>query len=90
MATIQLKVESRIGDVQNQIDSFSVLADSEEDAKKKKEMKLKVRVAKKSIKYLNRTADELKKAIKTHKPEKRRKQLALPDKTEGKDGSENS
>ena len=81
VATIQLKVESRIGDVQNQIDSFSALADSEEDAKKKKEMKLKVKVAKKSIKYLSRTSDELKKAIKAYKPGKK-KPLALPDKSE--------
>ena len=93
VAEIQAKVESRLGEVQNQIDSFATLADSEEDAKKKKEMKLKTKIAKKSSKYLDRTADELGKMVKTKKPEKsdkRKKQLALPGYSEEKDGSENS
>ncbi len=87
---IQAKVESRLGEVKNQIDSFSTLADSEEDAKKKKEMKLKVKVAKKSSKYLKRTADELGKMIKPNKPERKKKQLALPEKAESESGMENS
>ena len=59
---------------------------------KKKEMKLKAKIAKKSSKYLNRTADELGKMIKADKtdnPEKK-KQLALSAKSEETDGSENS
>lgn len=78
VAEIQMKVQSRMGDVQNQIEAFSVAADSEEDAKKKKEMKLKAKVAKKSCKYLTRTAGELEKMIKekkSHRPNVRIKQL---------------
>ena len=52
-------------------------------------MKLKAKIAKKSSKYLNRTADELGKMIKTDNPGKK-KQLALPAKSEETDGSENS
>ena len=62
VSEIQVKVRSRLADVQNQIESFATLADAEADVDKKKEMKLKVKVAKKSIKYLSRTSDELKKA----------------------------
>ena len=68
VARIQIKVQSRVGEIQNQIESFSATADSEGDAKKKKEMKIKAKVAKKSCKYLNRTAEELGKMIKERKP----------------------
>ena len=62
---IQAKVEARLVEIKEQIDSFSGLADSEENAKKKKEMKIKTKIAKKSCKYLSRTADELAKMVKT-------------------------
>ncbi len=80
VAGIQVKVQSRLADVQNQIDSFLTIADTETDEKKKKEMKLKAKVAKKSIKYLNRTSDELGKMIKgkTVKGNNQKEQLALP------------
>ena len=73
---MQIKVESRMGEVQKQIDSFEELAKSESDEKKKKEMKVKVKVAKKSLKYLNRTAAALKKLT---KGESIADQLAFPD-----------
>ena len=92
VAEIQAKVQSRLGEVQNQIDSFLALADAETDAKKKKEMKLKAKIAKKSSKYLNRTADELGKMIKANKTDfpGKMKQLALPAKSKETDGSEKS
>ena len=74
VAEIQVKVELRQGVVKDQIDSFSTLADSEKDEKKKKEMKLKIKTAKKSCKYFERTTDELGKMVKNKKKE----QLALP------------
>ncbi len=90
VAEIQAKVQSRLAAVQNQIESFAALADAEKDAKKKKEMRLKVRVAKKSSKYLSRTADELGKLIKTYTTKAKKEQLALPEKTELKDKPENT
>lgn len=90
VAEIQAKVQSRLAAVQNQIESFAALADAEKDAKKKKEMRLKVRVAKKSSKYLSRTADELGKLIKSYTTKTKKEQLALPKKTELKDKPENT
>ena len=90
VAEIQAKVQSRLAAVQNQIESFAALADAEKDTKKKKEMRLKVRVAKKSSKYLSRTADELGKLIKSYTTKTKKEQLALPEKTELKDKPENT
>ena len=50
-----------MSEVQNQIDVFSSQAKNEKDERKKKEMNLKAQVAKKCMKYLDRTAGELKK-----------------------------
>ncbi len=61
---IQVVVESRMREVRKQIDIFSDLSDKEPDEKKKKEMKVKVKVAKKSLKYLSRTEEALKKLVK--------------------------
>lgn len=72
VAEIQKKVQSRMSEVQKQIESFSDHADAVIDNKKKKEIKLKAKVAKKSIKYLERTADELKKSVKVRKPNKQK------------------
>jgi len=80
VAEIQRKVQSRMNEVQKQIDSFSDLTDTESDYKKKKEMKLKVKVAKKGMKYLERTADELRKSLKVRDLDKHRDQIALPEK----------
>lgn len=64
VADIWRKVKSRIDEVQKQINTFSSQAESEKDERKKKEMNLKAKVAKKSMKYLDRTAGELKKIAK--------------------------
>ena len=67
---IQCKVQSRIDDIQSQMES-SMFADPDGDEKRKKEMKTQFKVAKKSVRYLSRTSNELKKTIKTFKSEKR-------------------
>ena len=64
VADIWRKVKSRMSEVYKQIDTFSSQAENEKDERKKKEMILKAKVAKKSIKYLDRTAGELKKIAK--------------------------
>ena len=53
-----------MSEVHKQIDTFSSQAENEKDERKKKEMILKAKVAKKSMKYLDRTAGELKKIAK--------------------------
>ena len=58
---IQYKVESRMEEVQKQIDSFAELVDNETDEKKKKEMKIKTKVAERSLRYLKRTIGALQK-----------------------------
>ena len=57
-------------EVQSQIESFSEAADSEENSKKRKEMEVKLKVAKKSSKYLNRTSEAIKKMLKEDKSNK--------------------
>ena len=64
VADIWRKVKSRMDAVQKQINTFSSQAGNERDERKKKEMILKAKVAKKSMKYLDRTAGELKKIAK--------------------------
>jgi len=61
---IKAKIDSRSLEVSNQIDVFEALMKEEADNEKKKEMKTKVKIARKSLKYLDRTADELGKLIK--------------------------
>lgn len=75
--SIKAKIESRSLEVANQIDVFDELIDQETDGEKKKEMKIKVKVAKKSLKYLNRTAVELGKLVKSSDKELAT-QLLLP------------
>ena len=58
---IQYKVESRMEEVQKQIDSFAEFVDIETDEKKKKEMKIKTKVAERSLRYLKRTIGALQK-----------------------------
>lgn len=70
VAGIQIKVQSRMREVQSQIESFSEAADSEENSKKRKEMEVKQKVAKKSSKYLNRTSEAIKKMLKEDKSNK--------------------
>ena len=48
-------------EVQKQIDTFAELVDIETDDKKKKEMKIKTKVAEKSLRYLKRTIGALQK-----------------------------
>ena len=69
-------VESRMEEVQKQIDSFGELADTETEEKKKKEMKIKAKVAKKSLRYLKRTIGVLEKL---GKGELEVDQLTLPE-----------
>ena len=64
VADIWRKVKSQMTEVHKQIDTFSSQAKNEKDERKKKEMNLKAKVAKKSMKYLERTAGELKKIAK--------------------------
>ena len=64
VADIWRKVKSQMSEVQNQINTFSYQAKNEKDERKKKEMNLKAKVAKKSMIYLDRTAGELKKIAK--------------------------
>ena len=61
VADIWRKVKSRISEVQKQINTFLAQVETERDEQKKKEMIIKIRVAKKSMKYLDRTAGELRK-----------------------------
>lgn len=61
---IQFKVESRMEEVQKQLDSFAELADTVTDEKKKKEMKIKAKIAKKSLRYLKHTIGALEKLVK--------------------------
>ena len=68
-----------MGDVQKQIDTFANLADSESDEKKKKEMKVKAKVAKKSLKYLDRTVAALKKLIKGEEIDDSQLALSAPN-----------
>lgn len=77
---IYRKVLLRISEVQNQMDDFMRLVDNEKDREKKKDMKLKVKVAKKSLKYLQRTANELMKTIKPYESDIQKGQLILSDK----------
>ena len=53
-----------MSEVHKQIDTFSSQAENEKDERKKKEMILKAKVAKKSMKYLDRATGELKKTAK--------------------------
>lgn len=64
VADIWRKVKLQMSEIQNQINSFSSQAKNENDERKKKEMNLKIKVAKKSMIYLDRTAGELKKIAK--------------------------
>ncbi len=77
---IQAKVEFRIDEIQSQIKAFS--ESGEDDGKKKEEMKLKVKIAPKSIKYLNRTANELKKITELQKPVEKKQVMLLEEKKE--------
>ncbi|MDO5138250.1 MAG: hypothetical protein Q4D71_07275 [Oscillospiraceae bacterium] len=73
---IYFKVESRTEEVQRQIDLFAELADIETDEKRKKENKIKAKVAKKSLRYLKSTAAVLEKLA---KGEVEDDQLAMPE-----------
>ena len=64
VADIWRKVKTRMSEVQKQINAFSSQAGNEKDERKKKEMNLKAKIARKSMKYLDRTACELKKIAK--------------------------
>lgn len=74
---IRNTISSRIMEVERQLDTFQTLVESESNDDAKKEMKIKIKVAKKSLKYLNRTLNELNKMLSS----KHVKQMALPEPT---------
>jgi len=61
---IQLKIESKLSNIQKQIETFAKTERNEKDENKKKEMKIKLKIAKKSIKYLKHTVEALNKMLK--------------------------
>ena len=64
-ADIQNKIGNRLDDIQKQLEELSDKEDAKSDDKAElKERKVRIKVAKKSIKYLRNTSDALQKLIK--------------------------
>ena len=83
VAEIQNKIGNRLDDIQIQLEELSDKEDAKSDDKAElKERKVKIKVAKKSIKYLRNTSDALQKLVKKNpsfKPER-----LLPQKPKSK------